>query len=464
MANKAPRMFGDQTPPDTNAEMKRILWMSGVLVVLLVIFVVNLPGGAEDPRPDLPMGVTEGGPTAPRVKVPELDVAALAALVADSTEDARSTLEADARELLFEHAAKLVDRHFEAMDTPALDEALVAEILGDPDASRGRPLRLRGYLLDMVQRTRADGEPFHQGSMVLDDGVIVHVAADDLQTDKLGPGSAVRLDGFFMKVLVEEAGGGWIDAPLVVGHELVRSFPALYTELPNARVEDGGTYTESELANIVNDDIREGVGTLPFAEKWKLLGRAALAAEDGVDWDATPVLDRQTLQALLDDPDPWRGMPVRLPLDGAALLTVTNRPAGENPARLERYADGWLAEYSWYDFVPTIQFLAPFDVDIDTAEDPTVVGRGFFFKNLAYQADEAGTRLTPILVLSSLDEVGRSGSGSVPTLMAIVAGGAILFGAILFLLVRRDKQQSEAFAARRKQRQRRREGAGASAG
>ena len=43
MANKAPRMFGDQTPPDTNAEMKRILWMSGVLVVLLVIFVVNLP-------------------------------------------------------------------------------------------------------------------------------------------------------------------------------------------------------------------------------------------------------------------------------------------------------------------------------------------------------------------------------------------------------------------------------------
>ena len=322
-----------------------------------------------------------------------------------------------------------------------------------------RPLRLRGFILDHVQRTRPDGEPFYRGSIVLDDSSVAHFIADDLGHEKLGPGMAVRLDGFFMKVLVEDVAGKWMDAPLVVGHEAQRSYPALYAELPNTRLDGSeGTFTESELANVLSDDVREGVGTLPFAEKWKLMGRAALGAEDDVDWDAVPVLERQTLAAILEDPDPWRGMPIRLPLDGAALLTVTNRPAGENPARIERYADGWLAESSWYDLSPVIQFLAPFEVDIDTEEDPTVYGQGFIFKNLVYQNRDTGLSLTPVLVLTSIEQIGRPGPGSVPTLMALVAGGAILFGLILFLLVRRDRQKAAAFEAQRRAKRRARRG------
>ena len=457
-----PKMFGNQSPPDTGDEMKRLMVMSGILVVLVALFIYFLPTGERDV--ELPESAAAEEEIQARVRVPELDVARLSELVDDSTESARSTLEAEARELLLDHAAKLIDRHFDAMETPELSEALVAEILSDPDASRGRPLRLRGFITNLIQRTRPDGEPFYSGTLSLDDLTYTHFIADDLGHEKLGPGSAVRLDGFFMKVLTEEVGGNWVDAPLVVSHEAQRSFTPLYTELAKTRLEDGSTFTESELADIVNDDIRDGVGSLPFAEKWKLMGRAALAAEDDIRWDETPVLDRETLQELLADPDPWRGLPIRLPLDGAALLHVKNRPAGENPARVERYADGWLAEYSWSGIVPTIQFLAPFPVEIDTAEDPTVMGRGFFFKNLTYQSDRAGTRLTPILILSSIEEVGRPGPGAMPTLMAFVAGGAILFGLVLFLLVQGDRKKAAAFeAARQERRKKRRADAAASA-
>jgi hypothetical protein len=446
-------MFGDKQPPPPGNELKRILGMSVALLVLLVVFVVNLPSSVPDV--ELPDSATaEELPEGPRIKVPELDVAALAALVDDANPEKRSTLEPEARELLLDHTAKLIDRHYDALDTPVLDEALVREILGDPDAYRGKPMRMRGYVLDFVKRARPSGDDFYQGSLVLDDGTVSHFVADSFESDKIDMGVAVRLDGFFMKVLEEQAGGRWMDAPLVVGGEAVRSFPALYTEPQNTRVEGGGTFTQSELANIVNDDIASGIGTLPFEEKWKLLGRAALLEEGEIDWDSVPVLDGATLRQLLEDPDPWRGMPIRLPLDGAALMNTRVRPAGENPARIERYTDGWLAEYSWASTVPAIEFLAPFEVDIDTDLDPTVMAQGFFFKNLAYQSSGTGIRLTPVLVLSSIEELGRPSAGAVPILMAIVTGGAILIGLALFLLVQRDRRRTAAFEARRKERRR----------
>ncbi|MDF1799917.1 MAG: hypothetical protein P1V81_12125 [Planctomycetota bacterium] len=451
MASTPPRMFRDKQPPPPGNEMKRIAVMSGALVVLVAVFIMNLPGGAPDV--ELPQSAVSE-PLETRIKVPELDIAALSAMVEDDTKQARTTLEPEARKLLFDHAAKLIDRHFEAMEAPALDEELLSEILDNRDAWRGKPVRMRGYILDFVQRTKDDGDAYFQGSIVLDDGVICHFAADDFESEKIDKGVAVRLDGFFMKVLTEQAGGQWMDGPLIVGRQAVRSYPALYTEPENTRVEGGGTFTESELAHIVNDDILTGVGSLPFEEKWKLMGRAAYLEDGEIDWASVPVLDKETLRQMVADGDPWRGMPIRLPLDGAALMVVTTKRAGENPARIERYSEGWLAEYSWTDSVPAIEFLAPFPIDIDTAEDPTVLANGFFFKNLAYQSSGTGVRLTPILVLTSIEELGRANKGAVPMLMAIVAGGVILFGLVLFFLVQRDRKKTAEFEARRKARKR----------
>ena len=444
-------MFGGQTPPPPGNEMKRIAIMSGALILLLAAFIINMPGGAPDVQ--LPESAYEE-PLETRIKVPELDLPALVALVKDDTKEARTTLEPEARELLFDHAAKLVDRHFEAMQAPVLDEQLLGQILDNRDDWRGKPVRMRGYILDFVQRARSNGDEYFQGSIVLDDGVICHFAADAFETEKIDKGVAVRLDGFFMKVLTEQAGGQWMDGPLIVGRQAVRSYPALYTEPENTRVEGGGTFTESELANIVNDDILTGIGKLPFEEKWKLMGRAAYLEAGEIDWANVPVLDKETLRQIVEDGDAWRDMPIRLPLDGAALMTATTKRAGENPARIERYTDGWLAEYSWTDTVPAIEFLAPFPVGIDTAEDPTVLANGFFFKNLAYQSSGTGVRLTPILVLTSIEEMGRANKGAVPMLMAIVAGGVILFGLVLFFLVQGDRKKTAEFEARRKARKR----------
>jgi len=438
-------MFG-ATPPPARDERKKLLVMTGTLVVLLSLFLFNrMSNKSEAPAPPEPQITT-------KIKLPELHSAELDALVKDKTEAGRSTLEPAAVELALEDASRLAAPHYDAMETAAVDEAVVEELEADPSAARMRPLRLRGYILSMRTRTLPGGDQYYTGLMVLDDSTAAHFAVSRLADESLDIGSAVRVDGLFVKLLREEADGTAFEGPLVAGREMVRSFPALYTENGNH-----AAFTASDLANIQDDDIDHGVGTLPFEQKWKLMARAAHLEPGDIDWDTVPVLDAATLSDMLNNGPKWQGQPIRLPLDGAALMTSTTRPAGENPARLELYSEGWLADNSWINLAPAIEFLAPFGLDIPDQKDPTVLGRGFVFKNLAYRSSGTGVRLTPVLVLSELQLLQPADEYIYGYILAGVAGISIILGAGIFLLLRRDKKASLEFQQQRRERARQRQ-------
>jgi len=426
------------TPAPTGNEKKRLMIMGGAFVVLLAAFVFNLPDANKSDDLDLDAGATEQA--TPKFKIPELRPDKINELAKDATEAGRSSLELGLIDVALDDANKLAEPHYNAMNTPAADYEVITQLEADLAGSRLKPLRMRGYVLSMRERTRTDAKPYTTGLIVLDDGSPAFFAVSRLADQDLGVGSAVRVDGLFVKMLRDEIDGTWFEGPLVAGREMIRSFPALYTE-----DGDHGAFTEAELANIHNDDIESGIGTLPFEEKWKLMARAALLEAGDVNWDEVPILDGGTLADILRNGDKWRGQPIRLPEDGAALMTSASSPSGENPARIETETEGWLADNSWMNHAPAIEFLAPFGVTIPDDKDPTVLGRGFIFKNLAYRSSGTGVRLTPVLVLSELTPLPRPDERIFSYMMAGVAGISILLGCSIFLLLRRDNARSREF-------------------
>ena len=444
MKNTAPRMFGE-APPPSNENRKLLIMTGGVIFLLIALFTMNegMFGGKPQEQVDEEVAEMDAG-----IAVPQLDTAKLSELVSDKTEDARDIQEEEGREFLLEYTSRLAEPHYRAMLTPSLTQDISQQVLANPDAWRGKPLRMRGYIREMRTKARPNGSKYYDGTMILDDGSQGHFVIQKLGRDDLGVGNSVRIDGILMKVFRSESGDELVEAPLVVGRSAERSFPALYTE-------DVGPFTESELNNIVNDDMVNGIGSLPFEEKWKLLGRAKYSSED-VNWDDAPVLDRALLSDYLKNGDDYRGMPVRLPLDGVAVLNTSTDLQGENPARIERVTDGWITENEWISTVPSLHFIGPFDIDYPVNDRTVAIGRGFFFKNLSYESSEVGLRRAPVLVLAELEELPRTEEKIVGYLIYGVAAGCIAIIAFIFLLLRRDAKSSSAFQKRLSDRKRRR--------
>lgn len=452
--NRQSHMFG--TPPPQKSETKRIVLMTVALVVVMGVFIYNVNQSAQRQEEQNKSRTTRAVPEVP-VQLPAMRSAELDALVQDKTEAGRALDQPDALQLALDDASKLAASHYFVLDPPSLDAALSAELAADPSAWRLKALRLRGELRMLRERELPSGETYYTGSLRLDDGSPAHFAVKRLPDD-ITPNSWLRIDGLFVKLLRDELDGAWVDAPLVVSRLATESVaPQFPAGEPLELAADGvGTFTPAELPNVVNDELKRGIGYLPPVEKWKLLARAAREA-DAVDWDAAPVLDRETMDAIMADPSEWRGMPVRLPANGAALITSTSGPAEENPARLPEVTEGMLFEHAWKDSAQVAQFLYPGDLYIpgnDWNGDPTVFGKGFFFKHHTYENTKSTLSLAPLFVLAEI-EPGEAPDNSAYTklLYGVVAlTGLLIVG--IYLLLRREKKRSEEFQKRRLERMR----------
>lgn len=436
-------MFGAAPPPSN--ENKKLLIMSGVALLLIVALITMKSGGSNSDLKLAKNGQGEG--VAADISIPEFDMNLLNALVSDKSEESRVIQEEEGRELLLNYTGKLADAHYRALKATVLTKDTTSQVVANPDAWRGKAVRMRGYIEELREKARPSGRSYYTGTLVLDDGSQGHFVVDRLENTNMGEGSSVRIDGIVMKLFRGEVGSAWVEAPLVVGRLAARSFPALYTE-------NVGEFTESELGHIVNDNMLDGIGSLPFDEKWKLLGRAAYSADE-VNWADAPVLDRQMLAQLLESGDNFRGIPIRLPLDGVAVLNSSTDRVGENPARIDRVSDGWIAETSWISTVPAVHFLGPFDIDYPVNDHTVAIGKGFFFKNLAYESTEAGLRRAPVIILANLDQLPAREENMVSYLMYLVFTGCAAILAVIFFLLKRDAKSSEDFKRRLAARRRR---------
>lgn len=421
-------------------EKKRLVLLLGGFVVVAFVLGTTLKQALSGGAGPEPVAITdESAPEEPLLAIPELDLARLEELLEDDSAEERVVLESEAADLVLDSARRYTPRHFAALGTRTLDAALCAELLSAPAAARGKPLTARGHIVALRARSGAAHEQQTLGRLELEDGSVVHFLTLELPPEAESIGGFVRLDGLFLKAYSTEdelVAGNWNEGPLLVGARLERSYPSLGTvsQLPLQ------AFDELEDANLAPDPGQEirFVTETPFEPFWTLMAFARDGAAS-VNWNEAPILDQRLLDQIQADPETWRLQPVIVPIsrlqDGRLSL------GGENPARMERYLQGWIGNNTWKG---VIQFRSPV-LHSDFKIGELVYGQGFFLHNFAYEASQAGLCVAPVFVLSSIERFVPEQNAALGNIGWVVGGvGATLVVAFI-VLARRDRRRAEEF-------------------
>ncbi|MDE0897194.1 MAG: hypothetical protein OSB10_11495, partial [Planctomycetota bacterium] len=204
MKNTPPRMFGEAPPPAN--ENQKLIFMSAI-VLLLIVALVTMNSGGGDTGETLASDARQQEP-AKDISIPALDMNILNALVSDKTEESRVIQEEEGREFLLNYTGKLAAAHYRALNATVLTADTNSQVLADPNAWRGKALRMRGYIQELREKARPSGGKYFTGTMILDDGSSGHFVVTRLDNKDMREGSSVRIDGIVMKVFRGEIGDG----------------------------------------------------------------------------------------------------------------------------------------------------------------------------------------------------------------------------------------------------------------
>lgn len=445
-----------RSAPLARGETKRLVFLVVCLFLVggaLITSLFQARKGAQtvEPRPIEDESAQEPVP----VSIPPLDTARLDALVADADPADRVVLETGAADLLVEVARRYTPRHFEALETPELDAQRIAELEADTATVRGKPFTARGKLVALRPRTGVVGQRQWLGTLELPGDSHVHFLALEIPEGAADVGGTLRVDGLFLKrYLVEDQveAGVWIDGPLLVAPRAIQSYPALGAVTALAP----SAFLDVEDADLSPDDGEAPrlVMDTPFEALWQLMAFARDVPESSIDWSAAPELDQRLLDQVVADPEAWRAQPVRIPIsrlqDGRVKL------AGENPARMERYTQGWIGNTTWRN---VIQFRTPV-LRPDLRIGDLVVGRGFFLHDFAYESAEHGLRVAPLFVLQSFERFVPETSTTLRRIPWVIAVVGAALTTLFVVLTRRDRRQSNQLHEELVRRRRARRGKG----
>lgn len=426
------KMPGGNAPTDptfSKGEKRKLIAMGAGVVLMIGAFWYSRRGSGDLDDPGLPLDAIEQITDA--IVLPDLDPAAIDALVNDADTLHRVELEGPAVDALLFDARTLTPRHYAELETPLLKSDDVASLLSNPAPQRTKPYSMRGNVTGMRERRgNSLGETEYIGRMELESGEVAYF----LVLDYPELASYVRVDGLFLKIYSEESrevSGQWLDGPLFVGAKAIRSYP----ELAEVSSPDFGLYGQVEDCNL-SIDPPVIVGQPDFDAWWHMMAYAKGLGEDAVDWDAAPDLDRDMMNVILADPAAWRGKPVVFPklriLDGRVVS------AGENPARIERYTTGWGGSWNW---PAPIRFHYP-DGSQPVGRHDMADARGFFLQIHSYKSKGHALSAAPIFVLANLD-YWESVEDPIFAYMGylMIGLGGLLSVSFVFLL-RRDKRRS----------------------
>ncbi len=419
-------------------EKRRLGFLIGGFVVvtgilLSALFKAREPGQREAPRAVVDESVVQE----PLLAVPELDLARLAALVHDADPADQVVLESEAADLVLAAARRYTPRHYAELAAPELTAAGIAALAAEPSAARGKPFTARGRIVGLRARAGAAHEDQFLGRLELEDGSTAHFLVLSVPEHAAEVGGFVRVDGLFLKLFSTEdelTPGTWQPGPLLVGARAERSYPSL----GQVTVLDLGAFDEVEDADLTTDPPRI-VADTPAEPFWRLMAYARDLPEGAIDWSRAPTLDQRLLDQLLENPSEFRALPVTLPI--SRLQDGRVRLAGENPARMQRYMQGWIGNNTWKG---AIQFRSPV-LRPELVVTDLVYGRGFFLHDFSYESSERGLRVAPVFVLQTLEHLVPKTSTTLAGIAWFVAGlGAFLAG-LFAILARRDKRRSAEF-------------------
>jgi hypothetical protein len=420
------------------------------------------------------------------VVVDAFDFSALEGRILDARPEDRVLLPNALTEPITDYVFGFNDAHFAALGVGLLTPEVRATLEANPGAERGRPLRVRGWLEEIKSRERLDGKTEYKGWLRDEAGALTHFIAMAAPGEVIY-GDYIRLDGLFVKLYrAEDHAGGWASGPLLVGAQLVKSYPPFEPDSFDPGV------LRSRLAAVSDDTATNSTGLdgSVFKAQWLLMDFAKTAAYAAIDWEKDAVeLDNETMTEMLkygsdwrfrlaadgiEDPraapDPQSGqrpllqqdlipIPIRIPV--CKNMGINTMDPGENPSRLEKITMGWLGNWTWTNHAGVIKFVLPEDrPDLtDMKEAELVQGKGFFLKNHNYESKDHGTRTAPYFVLTELEVFHPVPDNLAQNIMWGVLILILFLIALFPVLLMRDRKRSEALhrdLSRRKQERRRR--------
>lgn len=426
---KLPGASAPSQPTFSKGEKRKLLAMGVGVLLMIGAYLYSRASSPGTADPGLPLEATPE--ISDTIVLPELDPAAIDALVNDEDTLHRVELEGPGVDALLFDARTLTARHYQELETPFLDSEKVAALLANPASQRAQPFSMRGHVDHIRERAGSSvGETEYIGRMQLESGETAYF----LVLDYPELASFVRVDGLFLKIYSEESrevSGQWLDGPLLVGAKAIRSYPALGTVTqPNYLL-----YGQVEDCNLSLDPPHI-VGQPDFDAWWHMMAYARDLPEGSVDWESAPRLDREQMNAMLADPASWRGKPVVFPklriLDGRVVS------AGENPARIERYTTGWGGSWNW---PAPIRFHFP-DGTQPVGRHDMADARGFFLQIHSYNSKGHALSAAPIFVLQELSYWEPVTDPIFTNLGYVMIGLAVVLGLGFLLLLRRDKARS----------------------
>ena len=302
---------------------------------------------------------------------------------------------------------------------------------------RGNLFRLRGELLDAEPITRvADEEPEYWCHIRSDDGHEFFYVSMMMPSELFGVDNFVLADGYFFKYYRQKMGDEWVTAPLFVGRQLAPSWkrldPATQPDMELlARVRDQPIGTDNRVENL---------NTMP--EMWHLANVAKTVASDPEALATTIaeplVIDYEMLKKISENPEIYRGQ--LFEFGGMFAGRPSTVRIGENPMRETKMSSAWIRN----DFVGDVlvHLKAPGVFPFDIERDPMVF-HGYFLMLWAYLDTESIPRRTPVFVVVNSfteDPVTPPFAGQ---MVLMFLGVAIGFGILLFMLVRRDRRNSD---------------------
>ncbi|MEM1449554.1 MAG: hypothetical protein AAF957_25600 [Planctomycetota bacterium] len=444
------RMSKEQAEALARRDRNRIIGLTfGAILIggLYLYSAGNAQEGAEAPgdAPIRPEVVDEE--SASTFEVIPFDQPDVLAEIKDSTEAEQDFLETEPLREVFGYARLQTAAAFDAMGLRNLDAAVSAELLAAPAEHRLDALLVRGEVLAVAPRAREGSQRSDwMGSIRGEDGTIGHflVAAAPMQSSgerAIRVGDYLRIDGLFHCVhrRAVDLGEGptSVSAPLVLGPRAAPSTPELTEEI--ARLLP-------TLGSVVDDSVGKIIpeGDFELAQ-WELMGRASLLGEE-TDWESVPELDSETLRAIYENGDAYRGKPFKLPV--SVNMDTYSVRVDDNPLRLDRMTIGWVGNNNWKGPVKTIKWLGPFTrQDMLRMEQDDqhryLTGKGYFFRNHVFDNAQSQPIRAPVFVMHSIDVYTPEPEWSVAAFTYGVLGGTVILVGAIFLLLRADRKRSE---------------------
>lgn len=390
-------------------------------------------GGSDDSRAEAEQEVAE---IRSQIALPELRIDEYRASAKDATQAERSVLETHALEVALADARLYSPQHFEPMQGVDLSSALCADLAARSDEQRGKVVRVRGVIDELIEFESAPGVNGHfRGRMTLEDGGRCFAAFVSSGEIELGAGDFTMLEGFFLKNQAQNvAGEGWVEGPLIVGPRALRSYPHLGSVT---------SISPDEYLEVEDDSLSEGLRPTPSVY-WKLVAYARDVDPNSIDWSKAPLLDGALMQQLAADPARFRGQAMRIP--AAVVQDIWRQAKRENPARLTHMTEGWLGSYEWLRTVhPVVRFDSP-------APNPGIVksgqmtARGFFLRVHAYESAGRGTQLAPLFVLHSMAPFTPKRDSTLGAVLAVLGASFVGVLVLCLVLMRRDEGKADALA------------------